>query len=68
MKYVIGIFVAFVAMFSVSMAQEYILFYGNGCSHCAKVEQYIKDNDVQKQFDLELKEIYFNKSNLTELQ
>lgn len=68
MKYLVGILFAFVAMMSVSMAQEYILFYGNGCPHCAKVEQYIKANDIQKTFDLELKEIYFNRDNLTDLQ
>jgi glutaredoxin-related protein len=50
------------------MAQEYILFYGNGCPHCAKVEEYINQNEIQDKFDLELKEIYFNKSNLVELQ
>lgn len=66
MKYVIGIFVAFVAMFSVSMAQEYILFYGNGCPHCAKVAEYIKDNQLTKKFDLAQKEVFFNKKNLNE--
>jgi glutaredoxin len=66
MKYVIGIIVAFVAMISVSSAQEYILFYGNGCPHCAKVEQYIKDNKITQQFDLTQKEVFFNKKNLDE--
>jgi glutaredoxin len=66
MKYVIGIIVAFVAMISVSSAQEYILFYGNGCPHCAKVEEYIKDNKLGKQFDIAQKEVFFNKKNLNE--
>lgn len=52
----------------VNMAQDYILFYGNGCPHCAKVEQYFKENDVQEKFDIVLKEVYFNRNNLTELQ
>lgn len=51
---------------SVSMAQEYILFYGNGCPHCAKVEAYIKDNKIGKQFDLKQKEVFYNKKNLNE--
>ena len=51
---------------SVSFAQEYILFYGNGCPHCAKVEEYIKDNQLTKKFDLDQKEVFFNKNNLTE--
>ncbi len=65
-KYVIGMFAAFVAMMSVSMAQEYILFYGNGCPHCAKVEEYIKDTQLTKKFDLQKKEVFFNKKNLNE--
>ncbi|MEI7919690.1 MAG: hypothetical protein WCH65_05935 [bacterium] len=59
-------FAAFVAMMSVSMAQEYILFYGNGCPHCAKVEEYIKDTQLTKKFDLQKKEVFFNKKNLNE--
>ncbi|HMS91165.1 MAG TPA: hypothetical protein PKC87_03015, partial [Candidatus Absconditabacterales bacterium] len=55
-------------MVSVSFAQEYILFYGNGCPHCAQVEQFIKDNAVDKKFDIDLKEIYFNRNNLADLQ
>lgn len=47
-------------------AQEYILFYGNGCPHCAKVEEYIKDNNISKTFDLEQKEVFYNKNNLKE--
>lgn len=49
-------------------AQDYILFYGNGCPHCAKVEEYFKDNKVSDKFDLVSKEVYFNKKNLTEFQ
>lgn len=68
MKYLIGIFAGFVTMISVGFAHEYILFYGNGCSHCAQVEQYLKDNAIQEKFDLKLKEVYFNRNNLTEFQ
>jgi|GEM_PF-1322657 len=53
-------------MVGVNFAQEYILFYGNGCPHCAKVEDYIKDNKITKQFDLTQKEVFFNKKNLNE--
>jgi len=55
-------------MIGVNFAQEYILFYGNGCPHCAQVEQYFEDNSIQEKFDLKLKEVYFNRNNLTELQ
>lgn len=66
MKYIIGIFVLFVSMLSVSMAQGYILFYGNGCPDCVKVEEYVKEHTLTKQFDLVQKEVFFNKNNLTE--
>jgi glutaredoxin-related protein len=55
-----------VAMISVSYAQEYILFYGNGCPHCAKVEAFFKENKISKKFDIVQKEVFFNKKNLTE--
>jgi len=53
-------------MISVSSAQNYILFYGNGCPHCAQVEQYIKDNQITQKFSLTQKEVFFNKRNLNE--
>lgn len=68
MKYVLWILVFVLGIVSVGFAQEYILFYGNWCPHCAQVEQYIKDNAVDKKFDIEMKEIYFNRSNLADLQ
>lgn len=49
-------------------AQDYILFYGNGCPHCAKVEKFFEDNKISQKFWVESKEIYFNKNNLKELQ
>jgi glutaredoxin len=52
----------------VSFAQEYILFYGNGCPHCAKVEKFFEDNKISEKFGVESKEIYFNKNNLKDLQ
>ena len=55
-----------IGMIGVNFAQEYILFYGNGCPHCAKVEEYIKDNNLIKQLDLVKKEVFFNKTNLKE--
>lgn len=68
MKYVWWILVFVIGMMSVSFAQEYILFYGNGCPHCGQVEQYFDEHDVQEQFDLEMREIYFNRDNLVVLQ
>jgi len=54
-------------MVGVNYAQQYILFYGNGCPECAKVQQYFKQHKVSKSFDVRQKEVFFNKNNLTEL-
>ena len=67
MKYIIWLFLAFIAMISFSFAQEYILFYGNGCPNCAIVQQYIKDNKISKKFDLKQEEVFFNADNRKEL-
>lgn len=64
MKNLFKLFLSFFLLFSFVSAQEYIYFYGNGCAHCAKVEKYFKDNDVEKNFSLSQKEIYFNRDNL----
>lgn len=49
-------------------AQEYILFYGNWCPHCAKVERFFEEKKIPEKFGTVSKEIYFNKNNLKELQ
>lgn len=39
------------------------VFWGQGCGHCAKVEQYIQENRLDDIFSIERKEIYFDKEN-----
>ena len=58
-----------IAFFSFSLvsAQDYVFFYGNGCQHCAKVEKFFTDNKVTEKFKVAFKEIYFNRSNLKDL-
>lgn len=41
-----------------------VLFYGIGCPHCAKVEEYLKENNVESKIKFEKKEVYQNKENL----
>ena len=67
MKYVLWLLFSFIALFSVSFAQEYILFYGNGCPHCAAVQGYIKDHKLTKTFDITQKEVFYNTTNRSEL-
>jgi glutaredoxin len=44
-----------------------IFFYGEGCPHCAKVEEFFKDNNVEDKVDFIKKEVYRNKSNASDL-
>jgi glutaredoxin len=46
---------------------QIILFYGQGCPHCAKVEEYIKENKVKEKISFEEKEVYYNQNNAKEL-
>ncbi len=40
-----------------------ILFYGLGCSHCAKVDDYLKSEKVEEKVIFEKKEVFLNKNN-----
>ena len=62
------VFVIFLGLWLKVQAQDYILFYGNGCPHCQKVEKFFEENKIAEKFWTVSKEIYFNKNNLKELQ
>lgn len=38
-------------------------FYGDGCPHCTKIEQYFVEQDFYSKYPIEKKEIYFNRDN-----
>jgi glutaredoxin len=40
-----------------------IFFYGDNCPHCANVEKYFQENDVQNRINFEEKEVYKNANN-----
>ncbi len=40
-----------------------ILFYGNGCPHCANVEKYLSDNQVAAKINFTQKEVFSNQTN-----
>lgn len=40
-----------------------ILFVGEGCPHCAKVKEYISQNQIEQKIPLEIREVYYNKQN-----
>ena len=49
-------------------ADQVILFYGDGCPHCAIVEEYIKENSIGDKISFAQKEVYYNQNNAKELE
>jgi len=47
---------------------QIILFYGDGCPHCAIVEEYIEKNRTKDKVSFAQKEVYYNQSNAKELE
>ncbi|MFH1959617.1 MAG: cytochrome c biogenesis protein CcdA [Patescibacteria group bacterium] len=43
--------------------QKIYLFYGQGCAHCALVEEYFETQDLYSKYSVEKKEIYFDRDN-----
>ena len=44
-----------------------ILFYGENCPFCAKVDEFVQDNKIEEKISFEKKEVYNNKDNAAEL-
>ena len=47
---------------------QLILFWGEGCPHCEKVKDYIKDNNLDSKVKIVMKEVYYNKVNQLQLE
>ncbi|HNY04685.1 MAG TPA: hypothetical protein PKI92_02940 [Candidatus Woesebacteria bacterium] len=47
---------------------QLILFWGEGCPHCEKVKNYIKDNKLDSKVKIASKEVYYNKDNQLQLE
>lgn len=43
---------------------EIIFFYGDGCPHCASVEDYITKNNIEPKVTFSRREVWRNKENL----
>jgi len=68
-KLLLSLFASFalvIAFTNVTFAEndEAILYYGNGCPHCAEVEEFIQKNNLD--IEIEKKEIYQNTENAEE--
>lgn len=59
------VLLSFVFLFlGFSFAQNYIYFYWNWCSHCAKVGDFFQENEIESKYWVEKLEIYFDRDNL----
>ncbi|KKR76473.1 MAG: Cytochrome c biogenesis protein [Candidatus Levybacteria bacterium GW2011_GWA2_40_8] len=47
--------------------EQFIYFYGEGCSHCAKVDKFLSGGNYYQKYQIEKKEIYFNRNNAMDL-
>ena len=47
---------------------QIILFYGDGCPHCALLAEHIKENKFDEKIAFSQKEIYHNRLNAKELE
>ena len=44
-----------------------IFFYGNTCPHCAEVETWMKENNIEDKISIVKKEVYDNQQNAAEM-
>ena len=42
---------------------QLILFWGNGCPHCEKVKEYIKEKNLESKVKIVYKEVYYDQNN-----
>lgn len=59
-KLLTAIFCFLGILFNFGFAQEYIYFYGQGCPHCAKVDDYFTKNKIYDNYKIDKKEVYFD--------
>ncbi|MDD5545528.1 MAG: hypothetical protein PHX67_02655 [Candidatus Pacebacteria bacterium] len=52
---------------SLDSKEKVVLFYAIGCPHCSKVDEYIKENNLEKIMAIEKKEVGFNRGNANEM-
>ncbi|MGC9031341.1 MAG: glutaredoxin family protein [Minisyncoccia bacterium] len=73
---ILFIFVAFFSVFILikqkkekflNFENSLILYYSIGCPHCAKVDEFLKENKLNNKIPLEKKEVYLHKKNQEEL-
>lgn len=46
---------------------DLVFYWGNGCPHCENVEKWLKENNSDQKIKVNYKEVYYNKTNQSEL-
>ncbi len=46
-----------------ALPEGVVLFYGQGCPHCADVEKFISDNKIEDKVKITRLEVWYNKAN-----
>jgi len=67
---IVGVFALLAILFFFargSVTNGITLFYGIGCPHCEKVEEYLTTNKVAEKVQYTKKEVYYNKRNAKEM-
>ncbi|MFA7301153.1 MAG: hypothetical protein WC069_02500 [Candidatus Shapirobacteria bacterium] len=47
---------------------DLIIYWGKGCSHCEKVKQYIRDNNLDSTVKIAYREVYYDNGNQQKLE
>lgn len=62
-----GLFILFSSIVKATNTPKIVFYYGQGCSHCAKVEEYFTQKGYFQKYKIEKKEVYFDTSNAAEM-
>lgn len=49
------------------LPKEIVLYWGEGCPHCANVETFVQENQIESRVPFTRKEVYVNKNNAREM-
>lgn len=60
---ILGLAIIFAPSKTTGMPSQPTLFVGDGCPHCKNVEDFITTSGVDKKYNFDKKEVWYNKSN-----
>lgn len=52
----------------VEVPEGIVLFFGDGCPHCKRVEEFLVGNKIEEKIDFVIKEVWNNRRNLEMLK